>query len=96
MTQEKTFDELFPSLKGKEANPKSNPMKFFEDLEGGYGVKNGNIKLFYEGNILHLCLDKQKVREAFEPIMNTIKRNTIPTMDNAREAWKKLQELGLE
>ena len=41
------------------------------------------------------CLDKAKVREAFEPLMDTIRRGTVPSMDTAREVWKNLQNLGL-
>ena len=106
MTQEKTFEEKFPSLKGKRYRlddgydsgcwMEREDYEFLSDSEKQEYTKDDDEVFISVKHLKEYCLDKQKIREAFEPIMNTIKRSIVPTMDDARETWRKLQELGLE
>ena len=87
------FEEQFPSLKEKECNPKSNPEKYLKEYSA-YGVKTGNIKIFYEGHILENCLDKAIVEKAIEEFSDEIWNDEKLQPDCQEQDWlEKIDEL---
>ena len=74
MTQEKTFEEMFPSLKGKE-NAK---VMLSDDGISFLFRKQKDCYMFTEFDIQENCLDKAKIKEAIDEGMSlTYEENDI-------------------
>lgn|SRR3990167_9309382 len=94
---DKTFEEMFPSLKGKEEylffrmNGKDWNHKI--DKNNQYDLQSLHHISFKKDDIMKHCLDKQKVRDAIDKHFNSPDCVSSDDYEDAIEDFKK--ELGL-
>ena len=106
MTQEKTFEEMFPSFAIENINLKGKPMKFIDwKCEGHLGRAEAvECKLCHKNHTLTFelfklllmenCLDKAKVKEAIDKKLDNLTYKDNFEEKSLLDELKK--ELGLE